>query len=117
MDHTIRVTPICKEGDWACKANYRPISLQPVVARPFEKLIFDQLCDYRSKKFNILGPICLQKLHSTVTCSIKDTDKWYRGMDNNCISGKVFVDLRNAFDTVDHSIICLKLEHYGLQLN
>ena len=41
-----RITPIFKEGDRACKENYRPISVLPVVARLFEKLIFDQLYNY-----------------------------------------------------------------------
>ena len=38
-------------------------------------------------------------------------------MDNGCISGTVFTDLKKAFDTVDHAILRHELEHYGLQLN
>ena len=44
-----RITPIFKESDKACKENYRPISVLPVVARPFKKLIFDQLYTYPNK--------------------------------------------------------------------
>ena len=29
----------------------------------------------------------------------------------------VLIDLKKAFDTVDHALLCQKLEHYGLQLN
>ena len=35
-------------------------------------------------------------------------------MDNGCISGIVLID---TVDTVDHAILCQKLEHYGFQRN
>ena len=36
-------------------------------------------------------------------------------MDNGEITGLVFADLKKAFNTVDHSILCQKLEHYGVK--
>ena len=41
-----RVTPIFREGEKCEKSNYRPISVLPVVARLFEKLVFNQLYQY-----------------------------------------------------------------------
>ena len=41
-----RVTPIFKEGEKTEKSNYRPVSVLPVVARLFEKLVPDQLHQY-----------------------------------------------------------------------
>ena len=100
------------------KENYRPMSVFSVVARLFEKLIFDQLYNYLSKNNPMYwGQSAYRKLHSTVAYLIRSTDKWYKGMDNGCISETVFIDLKKVFDTEDHAILCHELEHYGLQLN
>ena len=37
-------------------------------------------------------------------------------MDNEEINGLVFVDLKKAIDTIDHSILCQKVEHYGVKI-
>ena len=49
-----------------------------------------------------------------MTCLLKTTDEWYDGFDNGYMIGSVFIDLRKAFDTVNHEILCQKLEHYGV---
>ena len=36
-------------------------------------------------------------------------------MDSGEITGLVFVGLKKAFDTVDHNILCQKLEHYDVK--
>ena len=40
---------------------------------------------------------------------------WYSALDNSEMVGAAFFDLRKAFDTVDHSLLCGKLERYGVQ--
>ena len=49
-----------------------------------------------------------------MSCRLKTTDDWYSALDNNELVGVVFMDLKKAFDTVDHSILCKKLRHYGV---
>ena len=58
------------------------------------------------------GFLCL---HSTLTCLLKMSDDWYDGLDLGKLVGLVFIDLKKAFDAVDHDILCEKLELYGVQ--
>ena len=111
-----RISPIFKEGDRTDKSNYRPISVLPVISKLFEKLVFNQL--YQYMKENGLFTSCQSgflRLHSTLTCLLKMSDDWYNGLDLGKLVGMVFIDLKKAFDTADHDILCKKLEHYGVQ--
>ena len=36
-------------------------------------------------------------------------------MDNSMSTVAVYIDLKKAFDTVDHNILTNKLEHYGIR--
>ena len=111
-----RITPIFKGGDRSDKSNYRPISILPVISRLFEKLIADQLYQYMNENdmfsSNQSG---FRRLHSTLTCLLKNTDDWYSGLDLGKLVGLVFIDLKKAFDTVNHDILCHKLSYYGIQ--
>ena len=110
-----RVSPIFKDGDKTEKSNYRPISVLPVVSRLFEKRVFSQLYQYLNDNcFINSNQSGFRELHSTVTCLLKNTDDWYNGLDTGNLAGMVFVDLKKAFDTVDHQILCRKLESYGV---
>ena len=41
-------------------------------------------------------------------------DNWYENMDNGKLTGVVFIDIRKAFDSIDHEILLEKLAYYGV---
>ena len=58
-----------------------------------------------------------RKQHSTNHALIHVIEDIRNAMDNNSFAVGVFIDLQKAFDTVDHTILLSKLEHYGVRDN
>jgi hypothetical protein len=46
--------------------------------------------------------------------SLNVTSNWPLNIDKGLINGVLFLDLRKAFDTVDHIIVIEKLNLYGI---
>ena len=110
-----RVAPMFRTGQSDDRSNYRPISVLPFLSRVFEKLVFNQLYEYLDKEKLIhYKQSGFKSLHSAVTCLLKSTDDWYANMDKDRVTATVFIELENAFETVDHDILLQKIEKYGV---
>ena len=44
---------------------------------------------------------------------LKNTDDWHSGLDLGKQVGLVLNDLKKAFDTVNHDVLCQNLNYYG----
>ena len=110
-----RLVPIFKGGKPDDLSNYRPIFVLPVVSKLFEKLIYDQLYQYLdTHKYLASHQSGIRSLHSVVTCLLKGTSDWFFDIDKGKYTAMIFIDLKKAFDTVDHQILLDKMQFYGI---
>ena len=101
---TAIISPIQKSESKSNCDNYRPISVYSCVAKIFEKLITDQLETYlESNGLLVEQQAGFRKKHSTQTSLLRITNQWLLDMDKGSLCGVVFLDLKKAFDCVDHN--------------
>ena len=107
-----------KKGDINAITNYRPISLLSIISKLFEKLIHKKLYTYFDDNDIINdNQYGFRPSHSTSHALINATESLYKALDNDLHTLGIFIDFSKAFDTVDHVILCSKLENYGVKGN
>lgn len=113
-----RVVPIYKSGDKTLPKNYRPVSILPVFSKVLEKLACNRLETFCNEN-NILcnSQFGFRKNRTTETALITLTEAIIKAMENKQHTVGVFLDLSKAFDTIDHTILLSKLQHYGIRGN
>ena len=96
-------------------SNYRPIAILPLCKKIFEQQIQVQLLSYLNEN-NLLAveQSGFRPRHSTTTTIAHVTDHILSSMNCSKFVGTVFLDIKKAFDSVDHVILCQKLQKYGI---
>ena len=92
-----KVTALFKQGGASGLNNYRPISVISVIAKGFERIVYDQLYNFLSNEDIIsTHQSGFRSLHSTVTALLKATDNWAFNIDRGNVNAVVFLDLKKG---------------------
>ena len=111
-----KVIPMFKSGIKTEVTNYRPISLLPQFSKILEKLFLTRINSFLCAN-NILSSsqYGFRTKLSTSLAVMELIEEITNATDNKKHAIGVFIDLKKAFDTVDHGILIKKLEHYGVR--
>ena len=113
-----KVIAIFKKGDTEEPGNYRPISLLSIFDKLLEKLIHCRLMNFLNNN-NVLNnnQFGFRSKHSTTLALLELVDTLYKNLDGKQIVAGIYLDLKKAFDTVDHNILLRKLYVCGIRGN
>ncbi len=105
-----KVIPLFKVGDKQNLSNYRPVSLLSQFSKVLEK-IFVQKFDSFIEKNNLLNEseYGFRGNRSTALALMNIIEEITTATDNKKYTIGVFIDLKKAFDMVDHNIFISKL--------
>ena len=111
-----KVTPIHKKQSKVDYANYRLIFLLSIIEKVIEKRMYKRLYNFPDiSNLIYLLQFGFRSKYSTTHALINLTGSIRQSLDEGNFACCIFVDLQNAFDTVDHKILLHKLEYYGIR--
>ena len=110
--------PIFKAGDEQLIPNYRPIPALNFFSKIFEKGVANYIVDFLESN-NILyeHQYGFRNGHSTIHAVITLVETVAKALDTGKIVVGVYLDIRKAFDAIDHPIILRKLYSLGIRGN
>lgn len=111
------VSPIHKSGSRLVLENYRPISVLPILNKVVERILYRRLHDFFCCHQKLLyeRQFGFREKCSTETAAIELSNSITPAIDGKKCASGVFMDLRKAFDLVDHNALLQVLHKYGIR--
>ena len=102
------ITPVFEKLDPSNEANYRTVSILPLVSKKFEKMMYDKLYEYIETFLSqLLCGFC--KAISPIPTFTKTVKRaWLGGF-----IGTILMNFSKACDCLRHNLLMVKFEAYG----
>ena len=111
-----KVIPIHKSGSKQAVENYRPISLLSPFSKIVEKIIKTRLVSFLNKNETLYDRQSgFRKKHTTMFPLIDVVTHCFENINNRLYTCAIALDIKKAFDSVNHTILLKKLSHYGIR--
>ena len=112
---TARVRCAHKKGSTLECGNYCPISLLSIPGKLLESIACKQIDNHLNDN-NLIsnGQLGFRKGRSTEQLMLSMTEKWKQALDNVKVVGVIFVDFQEAFDSICHEKLSMKLHASGI---
>ena len=107
------VIPLFKTGDIMSLNNYRPVSILLRYLR--SSCLIDYQNIWNGKNVLCVNQFGFREKHSSYMALITLVDHLSEALEKGDTVIGLFLDFSKAFDTVDHGILLLKLNHYGIR--
>ena len=111
-----KVIPVHKKESATFAANYRPISLRLCLSKLLEKIVSNRLFSFliHTKQLSCTQ-FGFRQGHSTSHAVSLLIEKITNAFEEKKQIMGIFIDLCKAFDTINHSILLQKLQHFGVR--
>lgn len=111
-----KVIPVFKGQDKNDINNYRPISLLPILSKILENVVKDRLLEFlMSNNYFHQYQYGFLPNSSTYNAVEDIIIKLQESLDSDKLASGLFIDLRKAFDTVEHTMLIEKLNAAGVR--
>lgn len=110
-----KVIPLPKTKDLSDPNKFRPISLLPSLSKPFEKHVQKHLYNFL-ESHDLLYSLQsgFRAKYSCETALVHLINRWQTAINNENMTGAVFLDFTKAFDLVNHELLVNKLSAYHI---
>ena len=104
-----KILPLFKSGNKSLYTNYRPVSLLPQFSKILERLYYNRLKHFIENN-NIISDsqYGFRNNRSTSLALMDLIEQITDNLDNKTETIGIFIDLKKAFDTVNHDLIIEK---------